>query len=214
MDAALSRLKSHHILSGFIVILSSALLVGARFHATWAGGDGLLTHANANLVELVDAESGAILKTEDPDIVTRGETMHTDKGDWKQYAITTSGKTTHLYLDENTDLKIISSSGSTPVFEIVQGRAVIEGQATINARDMHVRSNGTTSFTFYSWLDVLDVSQTKGTLDVLEGAVSQPVPSSSFRLDTLPPYDPAAPFIFNPESSSAASFYAWSLNHR
>lgn len=194
--------------AGVLIVLTSMLLVGLRFSATWAGEDGYKPNATAHLLAQMDAGSQQAVENSG-EVIRRGQAMSTKQGEWKKYIINMSTDSVIIYLDENTEVKLVSANGLSPSLQLTQGRILLKGQGTVLVRDTHVRSNGLTSFTFYSWLDRLDVSQINGTLDLIISDISMPAPSASFTLDTLPPHDPPSSIEFNPDESAAANFYKW-----
>jgi hypothetical protein len=211
MTERVSMHKSPYLLLPFgIAAVSVALLVGTRLEARFAGGAGSLPHAHAVLVEARSGNTGEVINASSED-VARGALLKTDAGEWKKYTLSTNGKTSTLFLDEKTSLKLVSSNSDIPAFEIIEGRAVVNGDMVTSVRNTKVHSNGTTALTFYSWLDKLDVSATSGTVDVMNDNANVSLTSSSFKLDTLPPFEAPIDFTFIPATSSEAAFYAWAL---
>lgn len=213
MRKNLSILKHSQTVAVTIIVITSFLLIGVRFNATWAGEEGYKPHANARLITALNSHTKEnLLKSEAT--VRRGESMGTKAGEWKKFMINTGDQTVTFYLDEKTEVKILSSNTDVPSVQVIEGRLLMKGQSTMMLRDTRIEANGVTSFTFYSWLDLLDVSQIEGTIDIFEDDVSLPVPSASFRLDTLPPHLPPEVITFDASASSAKDFYAWALNDK
>jgi hypothetical protein len=181
-----------------LLLLSFSLLVGVRLETTWAGEKGYVPHA--------------VAESENGEKVRRGESMSTGPGEWKKFTLQTGAEAETFYLDEKTEVKLIASDEEIPEVQLTSGRIIVKGHSDMLIRDVRVDGSGETAYTFYSWLDVLDVTQLEGTIDVLIDDISIPLPSRSFRVDTLPPHNPPQPFIFDAENSSAKAFYEWAMN--
>lgn len=120
------------------------------------------------------------------------------------------GKST-IWLDKNTEVKIIDGREDRETVNVVQGRVVIEGPLSVKTREVLTSIDGTASFVHYSWENRIEVAAIDGmpvmTFDDQEIAVEDAV-----SLYTLPPYE-LVDIDFVPEESSAAEFYLrWSQN--
>ena len=110
-----------------IVVLSTALLVGLRFDAQWAGGDGYSSQGVA-VVDGIDYQ--------------RGETISTGENEWLE--VTIGPNTVWMY--ENTELKLIDLSEDNLELTVVQGRIVLYGRVTMRIRDNTELLDGLSSY--------------------------------------------------------------------
>ena len=184
--------KFTKIVAIVIAITAATLLVGQRFQASWAGGGGLQQHTPVT--------------TPNGQIYHRGETVRAEQA--SQFSL---GEST-VYLDENTQVKIINSINGQETMNVIQGRVVVQGPVTIKVREVDVGLNGTTSFVHYSWLDEVDILNIDGTVTVhAEETERTLAPGEGARMNTIPPYT----FLLSTldlEASSAAGFYEKTLH--
>jgi len=179
-------------LAGLVCLIAFVLLIGYRFDALWAGGTGFEGHqtAIANGIEY-----------------QRGETISTEVG---QVLEVTFGSTT-LWLDENTEVKLVDGREDFLTVTIVQGRMVVIGDIAITVREMAVNIAGTASIVHYSWLDQLDVACLDGGVGIItDETVEHLEGGEARRIDTFSPYF-SEWMEFDASSSSAASFYEQAL---
>lgn len=184
--------KSNTIIALIIVILSTCLLVGNRIGFTWAGGEGLEKHSSALVI--ID---GAIPYTE----IQRGETLSSADLDTLNFIL----NNTEIFLDKNTEVKLIDGRKGKEKINVIQGRVVVRGEISIETRAVETFVNGTTSFTHYSWLDEIEISPISGSVSVVFGDKEIDI-NSPIKLHTLPTYE-MEQIDFNPENSSAKEFY-------
>lgn len=117
-----------------------------------------------------------------------------------------------IYLDKNTEVKLVDGRMGKQVINIIQGRVVIDGVITIQTREVFTEVDGVASFVHYSWLDEIDVA-------LIEGATRIKFEENVWNLDhpvkvrTLPEHS-IKEIEFNPEESSAAEFYDRILNKK
>ena len=121
-----------------LVILSTALLIGRLFDATWAGGEGYQTQGVA-IVDGIEYQ--------------RGEVIETVEGEWLKVEI----DNTTVWMYENTQLKLINLVPNQIELTVVQGRVVIDGNATMRVRDETTELSGLHSYVNYSWLNQIDI---------------------------------------------------------
>ncbi len=65
----------------------------------------------------------------------------------------------HMYLDKNTEIQLEDTRQDSFTIRLIQGRIIIEGDATIRARNTFIDVSGTVSAVHYSWRDELDLQQ-------------------------------------------------------
>ena len=178
--------NSNKILAVGIVLLSAALLLGARFDATWAGGTGE-RHALVTTPGGATYERGEIISWEDTDQFLIG------------YAT--------VFLDEGTEVKIVSSVKNKEVITVVQGRVLIWGPLVVETREVDVAVSSVTSIVHYSWLDEIEVMNIAGAAILRIDGVEQHIEvGQGIRTSTLPPYT-NEPFVVDLDASTAAAFY-------
>jgi hypothetical protein len=119
-----------------IIILAAALLVGNRFDARWAGGDGYAVHQLATSQEQV-WKRGELISSEDTSTFTLGNAT--------------------VYLDDKTEIKLIDGREGDEMIQLIQGRVYVDGEIGIIVREVTTYSPGTISVVHYSWLDEIDV---------------------------------------------------------
>lgn len=192
MRTRLSAITSVQLLSGILFTLGFALLIIPHFTTP--------THAPFTLLALYDPTTNSSRPLPEDQTIARGELLSTNDHEWKKFEVTIDNQTTDIYLAERTSLKVTDTSSYPPTLTVIEGRVVTNGDATLAIRDSRFPVNGITAFTFYSWMDKLDVAPLK------------PLGNGQ-TFDTLPPFDDPAVLIFNPETSSDHAFYSWVLQN-
>ncbi len=175
-------------IAGLIGVIAITLLTGNRFDALWAGGSGYLAHqaATANDVEY-----------------KRGETISTSEGEILNVKF---GDVT-IWMDENTEVKLIDGRTESLEINVVQGRVVIIGSITISTREIKTVASGATSLVHYSWLDELEIVSIEGSVTVATPESASFIPAgAAILMGALSPYN-FQEVTFDPENSSAAEFY-------
>jgi len=142
-------MKINILLLTVLIILSTALLTGRLLGATWAGGDGYTQQG---------------LAIADETTYQRGETIETTEGQWRFVEMT--GVTVWMY--ENTQLKLINLVEGEIELTVIQGRVVIEGNATMRVRDETTKLSGLNSYIHYSWLNQIDIEPIDDDFDASE----------------------------------------------
>jgi len=179
-------------LAGLVGIISVSLLIGNRFDASWAGGDGYLAHQVAT-AEGVEYE--------------RGETVTTSEGEWLEIVFGDAS----FWMDENTEVKLVDGREDSLEINVVQGRVVVIGSMTIKTREVATLIDGVAAVVHYSWLDELEVANVFGSVDVATPETASILPEGvMLRIDTLSPYEFTDDY-FVPEDSSAYEFYTEAL---
>ncbi len=130
------QIKNQWIYVITIIILAAALLVGNRFDARWAGGDGYQVHQMA-ISEGQAWERGRAISSSDVDQFTLGEAT--------------------IYLDENTQVKLIDGREGSETIQLIQGRIYVIGALDITVREVTIRAVDKLSIVHYSWLDEIDI---------------------------------------------------------
>ena len=174
-------------LSIILVLLCFVLLVGNRLGASFAGGTPVHEH------ETVTTPGGRAYE--------RGEIVFWQDTDQFQIGSTT------VFLDENTEVKIVNSIPGEETINVIQGRVVVKGDVTIEVRELDFQVSGTTSFVHYSWLNEIDVMNIDGSVAIdIDGAQETVEPNTSAHLSTLPPYE-LTKTTLDLNTSYAAAFY-------
>jgi hypothetical protein len=142
----MNMLKLNTILIAGLALLSTVLLTGRLFDASWAGGDGYAQHGVA---------------TANDTTYERGETITTDEGEWVEVQIFD----TTVWMYENTELKLINLIEDELELTVTQGRIVLYGHATMRIRDEITLLDGWYSYVHYSWLGETDIQYINDYLD-------------------------------------------------
>lgn len=175
-----------------IAIISTTVLVGARFDAIWAGGEGYNAHQTAT-VDGVEYRRGETIRS--------GEIwMHVMFGD------------VDILMDKNTEVKLIDGRPDNIKIQIVQGRAVVRGDLTIEVRELDVKITGDTAFVHYSWLDEIEIVNLFGSTRLIRDDRSELI-EGALKTTTLPPYEDES-ISFDPQTSVASDFYNWAFGVR
>lgn len=184
------RQRTYFIILGIIVVgISTALLVGARFDATWAGGPGYEPQQTA-VAPAFDGncatyERGEVISTfdlpEDAEGVCSKVPYHVVIGD-----IT-------LDLDPRTEVKLVDLRAGHISIDVIQGHLIGNGAFTIQTRNMRTSVDGGIAFTHYSWENKTEAVSTSGSFEI--SATDAPAPGiagaeppNGWRCSTLAPY--------------------------
>lgn len=156
--------RTYFITLGILIAgISTALLVGARFDAKWAGGEGYLPQQTA-IVPAFDGncatyERGEIISTfdlpEDAEGVCSKTPYHVLLDD-----------ATFINLDPRTEVKLIDLRSGHIVIDVIQGHITGSGNFTIQTRNMRTSVNGGIAFTHYSWENKTEAVSTSGHFDI------------------------------------------------
>ena len=184
--------KFNTIILLILAILSTGLLIGNRLGFTWAGGEGFEKHETAFVIidEMVPYNE-----------IERGQTLSSGDLDTLMFIIGES----EVYLDKNTEVKLVDGRKDKEMINVIQGRVVVLGKITIQTREVKTKMNGTASFVHYSWLDDIEIAPLDGSVTVDLEDESHLI-ESAVKLHTLEPYN-IEQIDFDPESSSASEFY-------
>jgi len=173
-----------------IIIFSTTLLIGYRFDALWAGGQGISPHQLA--------------VTADRDY-KRGEIIETGDDEWLPVRF----GNVDLWLSENTQVKLIDGRVNNLTVNVLQGRIVVNGPITIEVREIDIQVDGLATYVHYSWLDEAEIVNIAGSVLVeREDRIIQV--DQGLKTTTLAPFSEEV-IQFDPETSEAADFYAQAL---
>lgn len=135
----------------------------------------------------------------------RGEVVHADD----ITLLTYNGA--QIWMDQNTDVKLIDGTAGSTIINVLQGRVVIlDSSATIETRDLKIVVNGTTSFVNYSWENRVEIASITGSTRLERNGDIVDLTNQALSTTTFPPYEDEYK-TFDPENSSAAEFYKTAL---
>lgn len=130
----------------------------------------------------------------------RGEVVHAEKVELLKFG------GVDIWMDSNTDVKLVDGREENITINVVQGRVVAIGQLTIETRDLKTVIDGTTSFVHYSWEDRIEIAAVAGAAYLERNGEQIDLTGRAISTSTLPPYVDED-ITFDPENSSAAEFY-------
>lgn len=169
------------ILVSTVAILSTALLIAQRFE----GGT-------------------QVIATMGDEEFRRGEVVHANQPELLTYG------SAQIWMDKNTDVKLVDGSDEWVTINVVQGRVVAIGQLTVETRELKTVIDGTTSFVHYSWQDRIEIASIDGRTYLHRVDEQIDLSAQSLSTTTLEPF--VDEYIeFDPSKSSAASFYYQAL---
>ncbi len=184
-----------------VIALSTVLIIGRHFDASWAGGEGVKARSVV-VVEAIDGGLGCVHIPVDPS----RENIQTCFGQREKI---TFGSST-VWLDENTTLIVTNNRVGEETLSIRGGRIVSLGPVKITNRDTTFSSTGLMTIVDYSWFNRVDVLAIDGDASVIQNALSITVPmNSAMSFDTVLPYDAPKMVEFNRDSASTKDFYNW-----
>jgi hypothetical protein len=170
-----------------IVLIAAALLVGNRFDARWAGGDGYQEHQIAIGPHII-RERGEVISSDEATYFTFGDAV--------------------IHIDENTEVKLIDGREGHETIQLIQGRVLVGGDIDITVREVTISSTEATSVVHYSWLDEIDVIFFDDTSSITTPELTlsaTDLDATMIKMNTLT-YD-YTEHEFNLENSSAKNFY-------
>lgn len=205
MQKAITPLRIALLLGGIVTVL----LIGLRFDATWAGGDGYKTGATFLPVETVTPE-GEPANSGLAEL-TRGETLETGPY-MRQFKTYGYNEPCSIWLDQNTTVVLADTTEDNVTFSLITGRVVVKCKAAITAREARVDVDGVATAVNYSWLHTLDAALVDGTgtytLGEQHGDLNH---DTAVSMDTIDNTKPISTTGFTPSASAAATFYDWAL---
>ncbi|MFH1315527.1 MAG: hypothetical protein ABIH67_03980 [Candidatus Uhrbacteria bacterium] len=190
-------------------ILAVVFLIGQRFNATWAGGDGYVPNLT------LESSAG--------ELVHRGETVSTDTDEH----LLLTNELIEIALDQNTDLEIITLNEQEVELYLHRGRLgvrpgygilslnkypVSRPDPIITVRSDYIRSSfespGQVSFVYYDFMNKVSIIP----FDNIEVTYSVSnitgTTSESIDISELEPYT-VETFEFKIPGSAAEEFYYW-----
>lgn len=172
-----------------VIFLSTGLLIGNRLSLVWAGGDGYETHT-----------SGFVGERE----YQRGKTISSGNNFYLLEFCQTN-----IWLDINTEIKLIDGRINRCAINVLQGRVVVRGNITIITRELKTTISGLTSFVHYSWRDEIEIAKILGNTTIHYDTLNKSVETLIINTNNYQESD----LIFNPTISNASAFYSWALNN-
>ncbi len=160
---------------------------------------GVLSLCLLTAIRVNTPKQGFAYLLQGEDHIARGEDMKTDDHSYLSYGLGYGDQQKTLHLAERTTITLVDASTDVPRLALREGRVVTSGQMEITVRNTTIKTDGTMSFVFYSWLDKLEV------INLTDG--------SAYSVNTLEENGPTTPFVFNWETSAAKDFYAWALTN-
>lgn len=179
------QVKNQWVYISTIILIAAALLVGNRFDARFAGGDGYENHQVAMSQNTI-WQRGEIVS--DAEFVTFGPAT--------------------IWLDTGTEIKLIDGRDGKETIQLIQGRIYIEGEVDVTVRELTMEAQERMSLVHYSWLDEIDIIFLDDFSTVLTpkfSLVPHEVATNMIKINTLT-YD-YEEYDFTPENSSAKDFY-------
>ncbi|MDP2631489.1 MAG: hypothetical protein Q8P30_01830 [Candidatus Uhrbacteria bacterium] len=173
-----------------ITMLSAVLLVGNRFDAKWAGGEGYEAHATAIVND---------------NLYSRGEII--SSGDeWLEVNF----DNTKILMYKDSEIKLVDGRPNKLEVSLIQGRIVVIGNLTVSTRDVRTVVDGTASIVHYSWLDQIEIVSIDGSLKLYRDDRIEDFSGKALQTATLSPYTDEE-IDFDASTSSASDFYDWAL---
>ncbi len=196
-------------LSITIAVIVFIMLIGLRFEASWAGGEGYKPEATFLAVETVTPQ-GEPANT-GPDSFNRGDTLETGSY-MRQFKTYDYDYPCSIWLDENSNVTIVNAQEDETEFALIAGRIVVDCKAAVSAREARIDVDGKATAVNYSWLHTFDAVLIDGTGAYTHGNVTLALEhNAAISMDTVDNTKPVTTTGFTPEASAAAEFYEWAL---
>lgn len=190
-----------YILFGIAIALSTVLVIGRHFDASWAGGEGYRARSTIVVTQKDDSTFVDCIGV-DP---TR-ENIQTCGGAMKKIMI---GLST-IWMDDNTSLVVVNDREGKEELVLYGGRIVVSGPVIITVRDQRFSTTGLMTLVNYGWMYRVDALAIAGDVRGFGGATDVVVSEgNAMSFDTLPPYDQAKAIDFSTQSESVNDFYDW-----
>lgn len=169
--------------------LSLALLIGARFDAAWAGGNGYEPQQTA----IAPTFDGTCAAYERGEIISTFNLPKDAEGVCSKTPYRVTIGDVELLLDPRTEVKLIDLRKSHIAIDVIQGHIIANGTFTIQTRNMRTGVDGGIAFTHYSWENKIEAVSTSGSFAL--SATDAPPPGiagagapDGWRCSTLAPY--------------------------
>lgn len=198
-------------------ILVGVLLVGQRFGATWAGGDGYMV-AERVAVEHVMGEpsvdrAGRIRSVGVGDVVQRGETIITGAESFVHVQI---GDDTELFIAQNTRVTLDDLTTGAVEIYLRAGRIHVRTSGSPSAPLVRTgwtftqTSRGETAFVYYDFQDTVVIApeQSQSTAIVLRATNEGLITNSPVSIHEVAPVK-IDDVTFSPSGGDAAIFWEW-----
>lgn len=190
-----------YILVGLVIALSTVLVFGRHFDASWAGGEGYRARSTIVVIQKDDSTFIDCIAV-DP---TR-ENIQTCGGAMKKVVI---GSST-IWMDDNTSLVVVNDREGKEEFALYGGRIVVSGPVVVSVRDQQFSTTGTMTLVNYGWMYRVDALAMTGDARGFGGGADVVISEgNAMSFDTLPPYDQAKVISFSTQSETVKDFYDW-----
>ncbi len=187
--------------AGVVIVISTTLVIGRHFDASWAGGEGFRPR-----LEIVLTQRDETTETDCIAVDPTRENIQTCGGAMKKVSM---GSST-IWMDDNTSLVVINDRQGKEELALYGGRVVVSGPVIIDVREAQFSTTGSMTFVNYSWMyraDVLAMTgDAHGSFNGADVVISE---GNAMSFDTLPPYDEPKDIAFSTQTESVKDFYSW-----
>ncbi|MCR4312499.1 MAG: hypothetical protein NUV56_04415, partial [Candidatus Uhrbacteria bacterium] len=200
----LKTITTEKLVASILVILGG-LLIGLRFDAKWAGGEGYKEQATFLGMQTVTpggepADTG-LIEANRGDILQTGPYM-------RQFRTYGYDYPCNIWLDQNTAVTITNAQENETTFALTAGRILVDCKATVTAREASVTFDGTGTAVNYSWLYKMDSALIEGNGTYVHGdATGDLILGTTYSMNTI---DTSQTVVtigeFDPTSSAASDF--------
>ncbi len=197
-------------LAATIVVGVFVLLIGLRFDARWAGGEGYKRQAIFLAVETVtpsgEPANTGIIEANRANVLQTTSFMRQFKTYGYSYPCS-------IWLDRDTTVTIGNAKEGETTFALESGRILVDCEASVTAREASITFAGVATFVNYGWLHQLDARLIEGGGEIHHGDETLPfLASIAVSMDTI---DALAPIkeggAFALDAPTVTAFYAWVL---
>lgn len=201
--------NTYSILAATIAAVVFTMLIGLRFDARWAGGEGY-KHQNTFMAVDTRAPDGEPLNT-GPNSYERGAVLETG-ANMKEFISRGFAYPCSIWLDQNTQVVIQNAQQRETEFSLITGRIIVDCQATVTSREARIDFFGKATAVNYSWLHTFDGVLLDGAGTYAHGdQTGNLTVNTAISMDTIDNTKPVTTTGFDPEASAAAAFYEWAL---
>lgn len=190
-----------YVLAGIVIVLSTALVIGRHFDASWAGGEGYRSRSIVVVTQKNDSTDVDCI-----DVDPTRENIQTCGGAMKKVTI---GSST-IWMDDNTSLVVVNDRERKEELALYGGRIVVNGPVVISVRDQQFSTTGSMTLVNYGWMYRVDALAIAGDVRGFDGATDVVISEgNAMSFDVLPPYDQAKDITFSTQSENVKAFYDW-----
>lgn len=190
-----------YVLAGIVIVLSTALVIGRHFDASWAGGEGYRSRSTVVVTQKNDSTDVNCI-----DVDPTRENIQTCGGAMKKVTI---GSST-IWMDDNTSLVVVNDRMGKEELALYGGRIVVNGPVVISVRDQQFSTTGSMTLVNYGWMYRVDALAIAGDVRSFDGATDVVISEgNAMSFDVLPPYDQAKDITFSTQSENVKAFYDW-----